>query len=252
MDEIVGMLTQDQFRGKLITVLAGYTHEINDLLRINPGLSSRFPDEVIFANLTADQCAEILKKASVKSGVRVQALDDSTSLEYQDIIEALEDLATLNSWGNARDVITLSKQMVSKAFVSAATTSSNSANQLITLPYKDALDCMQAMFRERRARHSGPVKSKPFRQAPLPTQSSAPPAAPPPPAAGASSSAPPPNTGASSPPSAKSSAKSTPASSPAPSRPATPSSSSPSVARSPPRVSTPSHPSRGTPRPPRG
>lgn len=46
MDELVGLLTQDTFRGKLIVILAGYTDEINKLLAVNPGLSSRFPDQI--------------------------------------------------------------------------------------------------------------------------------------------------------------------------------------------------------------
>lgn len=217
MDEIVGILTQDEFRGKLITILAGYTHEINELLRVNPGLSSRFPEEVLFADLTADQCADILKLALKRMKVRAAALDDpSLALEREDIIEQFEELATLTSWGNARDVNTLAKQMASKAMTGPGG-SKVTPDGFITVPQSDVIQCLKAMFRERRARHTGPMKSKPYRTQNLPTQSSAPPSAPPPPASGASgsTSAPPPSVPPPSPPPA--SPKSTSATSRSPS-----------------------------------
>ena len=48
MDELVGLLTHERFRGKLIIILAGYDQEINSLLQVNTGLSSRFPEEIVF------------------------------------------------------------------------------------------------------------------------------------------------------------------------------------------------------------
>ena len=47
IDELVDSLTKPQFFGKLVVILAGYTENMNKLLKVNPGLSSRFPEEII-------------------------------------------------------------------------------------------------------------------------------------------------------------------------------------------------------------
>ena len=52
MDEIVSLMTQERFMNKLIIILAGYEHEINSLFSVNPGLSSRFAEEIMFQNMT--------------------------------------------------------------------------------------------------------------------------------------------------------------------------------------------------------
>jgi hypothetical protein len=48
IDELVDSLTKPQFFGKLVVILAGYTDNINRLLKVNPGLCSRFLEEIIF------------------------------------------------------------------------------------------------------------------------------------------------------------------------------------------------------------
>ncbi len=40
--------TKPKYMEKIVVILAGYTHQIDELLRINPGLSSRFHEEVVF------------------------------------------------------------------------------------------------------------------------------------------------------------------------------------------------------------
>jgi AAA+ superfamily predicted ATPase len=74
MDEFVGILTQERFRGKLIVILAGYDKEMNDLLQVNTGLSSRFPEEIIFPNIAPAKCLEILDRKLRKESVILRAL----------------------------------------------------------------------------------------------------------------------------------------------------------------------------------
>src|SRR5580698_6081405 len=40
VDELVGILTDETFKSKLVVILAGYDQEMNKLLAVNPGLSS--------------------------------------------------------------------------------------------------------------------------------------------------------------------------------------------------------------------
>lgn len=46
MDEIVDCVTKPKFAGKLIVILAGYDQNINQLMSVNPGLTSRFPESI--------------------------------------------------------------------------------------------------------------------------------------------------------------------------------------------------------------
>jgi hypothetical protein len=60
IDELVDSLIKPQFLGKLVVILAGYTKDMNRLLKVNPGLSSRFLEEIVFQNMTAEECLMLL------------------------------------------------------------------------------------------------------------------------------------------------------------------------------------------------
>jgi AAA+ superfamily predicted ATPase len=46
VNELVDLITKPQFANKIVIILAGYDHDMNKLMAVNPGLSSRFPEEV--------------------------------------------------------------------------------------------------------------------------------------------------------------------------------------------------------------
>ncbi|KJX93000.1 hypothetical protein TI39_contig4460g00001 [Zymoseptoria brevis] len=48
LDELVDGLTNERFFRKLIVILGGYDADIDKLLWMNPGLSSGFPEEIVF------------------------------------------------------------------------------------------------------------------------------------------------------------------------------------------------------------
>lgn len=48
IDEIVDCITKPKFKQRLIIILAGYDNDINRLMAINPGLTSRFPESIPF------------------------------------------------------------------------------------------------------------------------------------------------------------------------------------------------------------
>jgi hypothetical protein len=104
------------FRGKLIVILAGYDQEMNDLLQVNTGLSSRFPEEIVFPNIAPAKCLEILDRKLRKEGVVLPALSDSSQPANANMIKLIEKLSVLPSWGNARDMETLAKKMCEVAF----------------------------------------------------------------------------------------------------------------------------------------
>ncbi|KAJ7475848.1 P-loop containing nucleoside triphosphate hydrolase protein [Mycena latifolia] len=135
IDELVGILTQPRYQSKLVVILAGYDAEMNDLLAVNTGLSSRFPEEIVFPNMRPDQCLAVLKKELQKANVRLDDTQDKT------IIDLIEEMSRLRSWGNARDMKTISKKMINVALRTAGT-----GTDTLELDMRDAIDCMKAVL----------------------------------------------------------------------------------------------------------
>jgi len=60
-------------RDRLVIVLAGYTADMDRLLRSNPGLASRFSTRIAFPSYSAAQLAEITRSIAAQAGDRLDA-----------------------------------------------------------------------------------------------------------------------------------------------------------------------------------
>lgn len=60
VDEICQILTDKQFMGKMVVVLAGYEQQIEELLAVNPGLKSRFSQRLVFPDFSVDDAVQLL------------------------------------------------------------------------------------------------------------------------------------------------------------------------------------------------
>ena len=149
IDELVGAMTQDKFKSKIVIILAGYDQEMNELMAVNAGLSSRFPDEIIFRDMEPEHCLEVLKRELKKKNISLKMLDNPASPEYKEMSVYLHDLTCLPSWANARDVTALSKKMVNIVYKKLEPSDKSDE---FSLSAKDALACMKDMLIERRAR----------------------------------------------------------------------------------------------------
>ncbi|GAM12823.1 AAA family ATPase [Mesobacillus selenatarsenatis] len=71
----------EDHRDNLVLVLAGYTNEMEDFLRTNPGLQSRFPYIIEFPDYTSEEMYEILegmakaKDFTIDRGIKEQLLE---------------------------------------------------------------------------------------------------------------------------------------------------------------------------------
>ncbi|KAK0239335.1 P-loop containing nucleoside triphosphate hydrolase protein [Armillaria nabsnona] len=165
IDEIVDLLTQDRIKGKIVVILAGYDEDINQLLSVNRGLSSRFPEEIVFQNLRPEECLEILRKQLKVKKVVLSGLDDPASGISVQLANIFEAWSHLRSWGNARDVITTSQKMISFALRH----SSVDENAELLLDPVYAVTCLQELFEGRQDRSSNvPKPSKRFPSGPVP------------------------------------------------------------------------------------
>ncbi|KIX03284.1 uncharacterized protein Z518_06836 [Rhinocladiella mackenziei CBS 650.93] len=162
MDELVDTMTKPKFAQKLIIILAGYDENINRLISINPGLTSRFPETVCFKNLSAEQCLELFQNCLQKSNkIDSTAVQTPSTTFKATLLELFGRLAKSPAWGNARDVKTLAKSVLNKVL------SGTVDNVAFEITEDIVLSTIQAMVSDREDRKKSAAMS---RQPKLPTQ----------------------------------------------------------------------------------
>ncbi|KAL4903296.1 hypothetical protein BDW74DRAFT_54178 [Aspergillus multicolor] len=118
MDEIVDCITKPKFFQKLIIILAGYDQDINRLMTINPGLTSRFPEELEFNGLGPADCLQLLNNLLKKrksdflpkvNSFDLDALETPNANFTKKMLNRFHTLIHTANWANARDVQTLAK-----------------------------------------------------------------------------------------------------------------------------------------------
>ena len=147
VNELVDCLTKPKFMGKIVVILAGYTHQIDELLQINPGLSSRFPEEVVFENMEPEKCLELLSREIKKQEIEVSpSMDQISPADRQEILDIFAELSKLESWGNGRDVKNIAKDVCSDAFAG------NMSSEL-TVSVTDIIRHLNKKFKSQQARN---------------------------------------------------------------------------------------------------
>ena len=125
MDELVDCLTKPKFAQKLVVILAGYDRDIDRLMSMNPGLTSRFSETIVFKHIDPDICLELLIKllADLKkkknAPLDLSVIDPPSAPLRQQLLQLFQTLSSLESWGNGRDVKSLAKSMF-QALISTA------------------------------------------------------------------------------------------------------------------------------------
>ncbi|KAJ2902248.1 stage V sporulation protein K [Zalerion maritima] len=122
MDELVDAATKEKYERKLIIILAGYDHDINALMAMNPGLTSRFPETIEFRHMQPVECTKLLVKSMRQRGdelkskgkgrmLDISALEKPASTLHPFLSGMFEELSQLSGWANARDVLTLANSL---------------------------------------------------------------------------------------------------------------------------------------------
>lgn len=160
MDEIVDCLTKPKYAQKLVVILAGYDQDINRLMSMNPGLTSRFPETISFENMDSDTCITLLAKLMErrKKDVDCSILCTPSDAFRRTIQTKFQRLSEIDNWANARDVQTLNKAIFNKLLA----VDDQSATRMI-LTEQLVCDEVDAMIKERddRARNLKPSKHQP-------------------------------------------------------------------------------------------
>ncbi|KAG0159823.1 hypothetical protein PDIDSM_7350 [Penicillium digitatum] len=155
MDEIVDGITKPRFAHKLIIILAGYDKDINRLMSINPGLTSRFPESLQFDPLSPTDCIKLILKLLLKKKndllSKSQVQFDLVCLESPDfefmeaMLQRFNRLSKTAGWANARDVGTLTKTIFGKILQSSSGTK-------LVLSKDTVLEALNSMINERSSR----------------------------------------------------------------------------------------------------
>lgn len=104
VDEIVKLLTDLDFKNKMIVILAGYKEDMDKMLNVNQGLRSRFTERIHFDDFSIGQVKDMIDKALILS-----------STAKSRITTVAGQLVSLNGFANGRDVETfLQKVEISK------------------------------------------------------------------------------------------------------------------------------------------
>ncbi len=102
---LLGNLTDPKYAGKLAVVVAGYDHQIHDMMQLNPGLTGRFTEEMFFPDWSAEECLQLVLRKAAKEDVQLpDALHDAVVAGFRQLIE-------LPNFQNARDAVTLFDKM---------------------------------------------------------------------------------------------------------------------------------------------
>jgi hypothetical protein len=182
MDEIVDAVTKDRYFKKLVIILAGYETDINRLISVNAGLTSRFPEVIDFRPLTAEECVALMllllrkQKDSLrvksKKDLDLSCLEEPTTGFKQGLLQIFTELAAQDNWASARDVQGLAKGIFNKVL------RDKDGRGHLVLTEDTVTTALAAMLRERASRATAYPAPPPGLQEILQAQFGLPPTAP--------------------------------------------------------------------------
>ena len=107
IDEIVNLLTEEQYRGKMVVIFAGYSGQMTDMLnKVNPGLKSRVSDVIDFPDFD-DEAAAILAAQMLEE----KRIGLPEGKEPSWLVKWTKRLAAAPGWANGRDIETFVRRV---------------------------------------------------------------------------------------------------------------------------------------------
>jgi hypothetical protein len=147
-DELVDCITKPRFLNKMVIILAGYDHEINAMLDVNPGLSSRFSESIDFQGLSGDDCFQLMRtKLETRKQLDVSQVTRPFGPFRNKVISKFEDLAAVGNFAHGRDVETICKD-IAKSILQTK----KSPGQSLTVTENLVIDKIDQMIKERTSR----------------------------------------------------------------------------------------------------
>ena len=151
VDELVGALTEEEFKDKILVILAGYNADMENMLKINPGLKSRFSERVHFDDFDVDSVCDLLLMQLKKDGI---PLSEHTSAQLSDSAQRLID-GSKDSFGNGRDVVSWAQEIYKVVARKYAQSGMQSMESSFHSSMTDVNEALEKMLESRRAREGG-------------------------------------------------------------------------------------------------
>ncbi|UKZ70725.1 uncharacterized protein TrAtP1_011696 [Trichoderma atroviride] len=105
--EIVDCMTKPRYQRKLVIVLAGYTREMDLLMKVNAGLRGRFTTEINFSPMKPRAALQYLQNLLSKQDIELLEDNNVNTNEYETVMRLFKKLSMTNGWSNGRDINTL-------------------------------------------------------------------------------------------------------------------------------------------------
>ncbi|KAK3341850.1 P-loop containing nucleoside triphosphate hydrolase protein [Lasiosphaeria hispida] len=118
--EIVDCMTKTRYMRKMVIVLAGYDHDMEALMKVNPGLRGRFPTEIDFPPMSASRCRTLLVNQLQKEDIVLRDLIEPSRDEKERVLRLFDKLSMSPGWANARDIKTLADQIMGHVYQKGA------------------------------------------------------------------------------------------------------------------------------------
>lgn len=128
--------SMEDYKNDIILILAGYKEEMDNFIRINPGLKSRFPIHIEFNDYSLEELVEI---AELMVNEREYILAKSSKARLYNLLAIQRSRVGLHS-GNARLVRNLIEKAIRKQAVRLKNKNYYSRDELMTLLREDFTD----------------------------------------------------------------------------------------------------------------
>lgn len=102
-DELLKCLTSEDFKGKMIVILAGYEKDMNAMLSVNQGLRSRFSAKLFFEDFSVEFVTELLNIRLAEYELKV-----STSV-VEELPSMCQQITEMSFFANGHDIDTIAK-----------------------------------------------------------------------------------------------------------------------------------------------
>ncbi|KAJ3962451.1 hypothetical protein N0V92_000828 [Colletotrichum tropicale] len=146
--ELVDAMTQPRYRNNMVVILAGYTREMDCLMHTNPGLRSRFPEQITFEPMPPHACLQYLRNQLHKLKIGVVEGDDSSEIVH----DLFERLSLTSGWASGRDVETLARRIISSVYMQQGKFGKKGAVGSLQVSTTDLVPILEEMWEERRGR----------------------------------------------------------------------------------------------------
>ena len=147
--ELVDSLTKPRYMRKMVIILAGYSEDMDLLMKSNRGLRGRFATEVIFPQLSPAQCLLFLGQLLGKMDITIRDRTAPSSEDKSKVQRLLAKLSATRDWSNGRDIETLSQKIIGEVFMMEGRKGRKSARLQVST--RELIMFLQDMLRARLA-----------------------------------------------------------------------------------------------------